>query len=352
MKMPSFLKRLLPSRSVQENDLKEIDASILDDPSLSPTDKLTVAFLQFHRSSMRERHEDIAWKRRRNIALIVFALAGTVVSVVYNADRITKSVVPYDHVAVVNIAGAIGDTATAKRGPINAALKTAFENPRVKRIILRINSPGGMPNESEAIINEIGRLKAKHNKPVDAVIENVGASAAYMIAVHADTVYAGRYSLVGSVGAIIDSWNFAKIADKVEAQRMTFVSGKFKDLLNPYRAIREEERAKVQSMVDSLGAVFAGEVLARRQGKLKLTQQELATGEVWAGADAVKLGLVDKIGTVADVAHEHGLEAKDMGPAEERGFFVPFTSSMLENMGASLSRGALSVLPSPTGIAQ
>lgn len=340
MKIRSILKSLFSRHSLRDSDLAQVDDSMLNDPSLSSTEKMTAAFLQFHRSSMQERREEMAWKRRRNVALIVFAIAGTIVSVIYNAERISKNIITQDHAAVVNIVGAIGE-GTATHGPVNEALKVAFENPHVKRVILRINSPGGLPNESEAIINEMERLKAKHNKPVDAVIENLGASAAYMIAVHADTVYAGRYSLVGSVGAIIDGWNFAKIAEKVDAQRMTYVSGRLKDMMNPYRAVREDERAKVQGMVDKLGGVFAREVLDARKGKIKITQDELATGEVWVGVEAANLGLVDKIGTVSGVASSYKLEAKDMGPTEQKGFFIPFASALFEEIGASLSRGLM-----------
>jgi protease-4 len=322
-----------------EADLAKMDAAVLDDPSLTPSEKMAAAFMQFHRTSMREKRDEMAWKRRRNLALIIFAMAGTVTSVVYNSNRIMKSVIPKDHAAVVNIVGAIGEDPTATHGPINAALKEAFENPRVKRVILRIDSPGGTPNESEAIINEIARLKKQHNKPVDAVIENIGASAAYMIAVHADNLYAGRYSMVGSVGAVMQTWNLSKIIDRVDAENETFVSGKFKDLLNPYRSIRDEERVKVQSMVDSLASVFADEVILSRKGKIKLDRDALTTGEVWVGDDALRKGLIDGVATLADVAAKHGLEINNLGPVKPQGFFIPTASALFEEIGSAFARG-------------
>lgn len=335
-KLFKAIGRFFPSKKLHEPDMEKADADLLNDPSLSPTEKLTGAFLQFHRSIMMERYEDQRWKRRRNIALIVFAIAGTFTSIVFNADKIAKRIPAKDYAAVVSIAGAIGEDSNATHGPINAALKEAFEDPRAKRIILRIESAGGRPNESEAIINEMARLQAKHHKPIDAVVENIGASAAYMIAVHADTLYVGRYSLVGSVGAMIDTWNFTKIIDRVDAQKLTFVSGKYKDLLNPYRSMRGDEQEKIQTMVDELAGLFADEVISRRKGKLTLDRAQLTTGEVWVGEEAVKLGLVDKIGTLSDVAASHNLEIRDMGPTEEKGFFIPQMESLFEKLGASI----------------
>jgi len=335
-RMFSKIKQLFGGKRPTEDDMAKNDEDLLADPALSPMEKMATAFMQFHRTTMNERHEERRWKRRRNIALIVFAISGTVTSVVYNANKITKNIPSKDYVAVVNITGAIGQDHTARHAAINGALKKAFEEPRAKRVLLRIDSPGGRPNDSEAVINEMLRLKKLHNKPVDAVIENIGASAAYMIAVHADTLYMGRYSMVGSVGAMMDTWNLGKIVEKLEAERLTFVSGQYKDLLNPYRKIREDERAKVQSMVDGLAAVFADEVIARRDGKLTLSRAELTTGEVWIGDEAVKLGLADKIGTVNDVAALHELEVRNVGPHEDRGFFIPRMSAYFEDMGSSI----------------
>lgn len=333
------LRRLLGTKKLREGDLHEVDEAFLRDPSLSPMDKLSVAFMQFHRTFMLDRYEERLWRKRRNVALIVFAIAGTVTSIIYNADKIAKTIPSRDYAAIVNIAGGIGEASTASHGPINAALKAAFEDPRAKRIILRIESPGGRPNESEAIINEMARLKALHKKPVEAVVENIGASAAYMIAVHADTLYVGRYSLVGSVGAMIDTWNVHKVIDRLNAEKMTFVSGRYKDLLNPFREMRSDERAKVQSMVDKLAGVFADEVIQRRKGKLTLSRDDLTTGEVWIGGEAVRLGLADKIGTVTDVAAAYNLEPRDMGPHEDKGFYIPRMSTFFESIGASIRDG-------------
>lgn len=77
---------------------------------------------------------------------------------------------------------------------IFAVLRNVFNNENVKVVILDINSGGGSPSDAERIISEIDRLRKKHLKPIMSVIGSLGASAAYMIAVHTDKVVAGKYS--------------------------------------------------------------------------------------------------------------------------------------------------------------
>jgi protease-4 len=102
-----------------------------------------------------------------------------------------------DVVGVVRIEGQISSTDHASADSIVPLLEKAFANPNVKAVVLSIDSPGGAPVEAERIYTAIGSLKRKHPKPVVAVINNLGASAAFLIALHADKIVAGRYSLVG-----------------------------------------------------------------------------------------------------------------------------------------------------------
>jgi protease-4 len=77
-------------------------------------------------------------------------------------------------------------------------------------------------------------LKKKHNKPIYAAIQNVGASAAYMIAMNTDRIYAGRYSLVGSIGAVMSSWDVHKALNKFDIHQDVYASGQLKSMLNPF----------------------------------------------------------------------------------------------------------------------
>jgi len=121
-----------------------------------------------------------------------------------------------------------------------------------------------------------------------------------MIAMHADEIYAGRYSLVGSIGAILSTWNFADAINKLGVQHHAYASGKLKSMLNPYIPLKKDDETKVQSLVSGMGKVFAEEVIQRR-GKKLATNVNHFTGEVWSGQDAKNIGLIDEIGTLDEV---------------------------------------------------
>jgi protease-4 len=249
-----------------------------------------------------------------------------------------------EYVAVVNITGEIGGEEHATGEAVVAALKRAFEDKKASRVILRIDSGGGRPHDAEEITRALDHLKVKHKKPVDAVIETVGASAAYMIAVHADRVYLGRYSIAGSVGALMSSWNWSRIVDRFQVRHDTYVSGQLKDMLNPYRATRPEESAKVQGMVDTLANVFADEVIQSRQGKIKLSKPALMTGEVWIGQEAIKYGLADALGTLDTVADSHDLKLFSVGPHPDQGIRIPLLSSLADDFVDSVANRVTRIL--------
>jgi protease IV len=149
-------------------------------------------------------------------------------------------------VGVVRIEGAISANERASAEAILPLLEKAFSNSSVKAVVLSIDSPGGAPVESERIYTALGTLKKKHPKPVVAVINNIGASAAFMIALHADKIIAGKYSLVGSIGAIIAPWQFDRAIAKVDISQRVYASGKLKAFLNPFTPVSPEVDAKAQ----------------------------------------------------------------------------------------------------------
>ena len=196
-------------------------------------------------------------------------------------------------------------------------LEKAFANPNVKAVVLSIDSPGGAPVEAERIYTAIGSLKRKHPKPVVAVINNLGASAAFLIALHADKIVAGRYSLVGSIGAIMAPWQLDRAIAKYDVSQRVYASGKLKSFLNPFTPVTPEVDLKAQKLVDQMGTYFLEEVKARRGAYLK-AGVDVATGEVWAGPEAKEIGLVDAVGTIDEyVASTWGVKAYDFGPSNQ-----------------------------------
>lgn len=243
-------------------------------------------------------------------------------------------------VAMVKLEGQISSTAKlASADKVVPALKRAFEDENVKRVMLYIDSPGGAPVEAERISEAVAELRKKHNKPIQAVIGNLGASAGYMVAMSADEIISAKYSLVGSIGAILQSWDVHRVLDKYDVKAKTYASGKLKGMLNPFEPSTPEGEAKAQALVDELGRQFEM-LLVERRGK-KLTQPigNYTTGEVWGGQDALGLGLVDSNGTIETVMSQHPeLKLVDFGPFERKGPLSGLLESV-DDIAVSLREG-------------
>lgn len=220
-------------------------------------------------------------------------------------------------VAVVHLDGQISPGAAAGADHVIPALERAFAHRNVKGVIMAIDSPGGAPVEAERINAAITTLKKKHHKPFVAVIHNVGASAAYMVAMHADKIVAGKYSLVGSIGAIMAPWDLHRAIARLDVSQRVYASGRLKAFLNPFTPVTPEVDAKAQKLVDQMGQTFLRELQSTRGAHLKHSI-DYASGEVWSGLEAKELGLVDAIGTQDDVAaSDWGLESYNFGPHQD-----------------------------------
>src|SRR5439155_18554799 len=213
-------------------------------PSASLTEKLfeeLLTELRTERSNMREQHHELVkerkaerrWKTFFQLAVIGIPLLGTIAYVIFFTSAMGFQWGPFGSVVgVVRIDGEISAQSVASAKRVIPILEKAFANPSVKAVVLSIDSPGGAPAESERIYTAVEYLKRKHQKPVVAVINNMGASAAYMIAIHADRIYAAKYSLVGSIGAIITAWDLHRAIERVDVAQRVYASGQLKSLLN------------------------------------------------------------------------------------------------------------------------
>lgn len=243
-------------------------------------------------------------------------------------------------VGVVRVSGEIKSGSWASADRVVPALHSAFSNSSVKAVIIEIDSPGGSPVEAERIYNAIRDLKKRFDKPVVSVVESTGASAAYMIAMHTDHIYASTYSLVGSIGAVMTGWDVHKAMDKLNIGQRVYSSGHLKAMLNPFAPATPQANRKAQSLVSTLGDRFLADVVAARGSKLK-EGVNFGTGEVWTGLDAVSIGLADEIGTLEQVisARWPGLSARSFGPRDS-GFKIAGRSLLPSLDPASLMERA------------
>ncbi|MEI6760225.1 MAG: S49 family peptidase [Betaproteobacteria bacterium] len=207
------------------------------------------------------------------------------------------------HTAVVEIKGEIASGAEASADQIGAALRSAFEDEGARAVVLLINSPGGSPVQAGIINDEIRRLKAKHQKPVYAVVEESCASAAYYIAVAADKIFVDKASIVGSIGVLMDGFGFTGLMDKLGIERRLMTAGENKGFLDPFSPQTDKQRMFAQSMLNQIHQQFIQVVRTGRGDRLK-ESPEMFSGLFWSGEQAIQMGLADQLGNLDFVARE------------------------------------------------
>jgi len=269
------------------------------DPAATPGwERATLEKLAF--AALNEQKATRRWKTFVRLAWLAFFVA-LVWMALHRGTPASDATVP--HTAVVEIKGEIAAGADASAEFVNAALRAAFEDDGAKAIVLLINSPGGSPVQAGMMNDEILRLKAKHKKPVYAVVEETCASAAYYIAVSADKIYVDKASIVGSIGVLMDGFGFTGLMDKLGVERRLLTAGENKGFLDPFSPQSEKQKVFAQAMLDQIHQQFIAVVKAGRGKRLKETP-EMFSGLFWSGQQAVELGLADQLGNLDYVARE------------------------------------------------
>ncbi|BBN53744.1 peptidase [Pseudomonas chlororaphis subsp. aurantiaca] len=210
------------------------------------------------------------------------------------------------YTALIEVTGMIADKESASADNIVTGLRAAFEDTKVKGIVLRINSPGGSPVQSGYVYDEIRRLRGLHpDIKVYAVISDLGASGAYYIASAADQIYADKASLVGSIGVTAAGYGFVGTMEKLGVERRTYTSGEHKSFLDPFQPQKPEETQFWQGVLDTTHRQFIASVKQGRGERLKDKEHpELFSGLVWSGEQALLLGLIDGLGNASSVARD------------------------------------------------
>ncbi len=209
-----------------------------------------------------------------------------------------------EYTAVIDITGVITAKSEAGADYIIPSLRDAFEDEKVKGVVIRCNSPGGSPVQSGYIYDEIIRLREKHkDKPVYAVAADICASGGYYIIAAADKIYASKTSLVGSIGVRMDSFGVVDLMEKIGVESRQLTAGKHKAILDPFHPRNEEEEVFLKKMLETTHKHFINAVKAGRGDRLK-NDPDIFSGLFWTGEDAKALGLVDAFGSASFVARE------------------------------------------------
>ncbi len=203
------------------------------------------------------------------------------------------SVVGTDRVALVKISGMLVSSEN-----VVEELSEYADDPSIKAIVIRIDSPGGGVVPSQEIYNAVKYAK-KEGKKVVVSMGSVAASGGYYVAAAADKIVANPGTLTGSIGVKMEFANVEKLLEKIGVQGMVVKSGEYKDVGSPYRAMTEPERKLLQDVIDDVHGQFIKAVAEGRRLP-EADVRAIADGRIFTGQQALALKLVDQMGDLAD----------------------------------------------------
>lgn len=215
-----------------------------------------------------------------------------------------------DRILVVPIHGPLalpgeeGGLGPAREGAVVRAgrdLRRALQDPKVKAVILHVNTPGGGVTASDLLRQEVEAFR-KTGRPVVVYAESLNASGGYYVSTAADWIVSNPTTVTGSIGVIAMYFNVEGLLGKVGVEETTFKSGAHKDMTGLFRKISPEEGQIFQGIVNALYDRFVDCVVA---GRGKLTRErvkELADGRVYTAAQCLENGLADQVGYLEDAA--------------------------------------------------
>jgi len=212
-------------------------------------------------------------------------------------------------------------------------LKEAADDPAVKAVIIRIDSPGGTVVGGEDLYKSLRDLAEA--KPVAVVMGELATSAGYMGALGGDRIFARAGSVTGSIGVILQTTDVTGLLEKLGISTEALKSGPLKAVPSPLEPLTPEARAATMSVIDDVFQMFLGLVVERRH--LDRAQAlKLADGRVFTGRQAVEAGLIDEIGGETEAVNwmaaafgiDTGLPIEDLDNPEEPSLWRTLTGSL------------------------
>ncbi len=229
------------------------------------------------------------------ILFLLFVMATVALILKFNGKDLTSIGIKSEHaVAVVELTGEI---MTSEK--FTSDLKKQIDDPKVKGIVVKIDSPGGAVGASEEIYRAI--KEGTEKKPIVCAMGNLAASGGLMAAMGCQKIIANESTLTGSIGVIMMSPNLRSIMEKVGVEMTVVKSGKLKDAGSPFREMTPEDREFLQGLINKSFEQFVRMVAESR--KLEISKvKEFADGRVILGSEAKILGLIDGIGGIKQAA--------------------------------------------------
>jgi protease-4 len=245
-----------------------------------------------------------------------------------------------------------GSSGIAYSSPIRKALEKAAGDDSVKAVVLRVDSPGGSATASEIILNATKRVKAK--KPLVVSMGDVAGSGGYYVACGADTIFADASTITASIGVVGGKFATTGMWNKIGVTWKSYGRGANSGILSARGLFSDEERRKMQELMSDVYDAFKAHVVAIRGNRLKKGIDELAGGRVFTGQQALKLGLVDKLGGLEDaiqyVAQQAKIKDYEVRVLPKPKSFMEMLLSDLETAEDKDDPGTISMSLKPVGL--
>ncbi|MCH8261061.1 MAG: signal peptide peptidase SppA [Planctomycetes bacterium] len=238
-----------------------------------------------------------------------------IIDVVPAVDGLTETVVLEDpgadssaKIALIQITGMIADAdrpGLLRKGenPVSRlveSLHKAAKDSKIKAIVLRINSPGGTVTASDVVYREIQHFKRTTKKPVVVLMSDLATSGGYYIACAGDEIIAHPTTITGSIGVIIQTFNFSEGMRRIGIKADAITSGPNKAAGSPFEPMPAEHRALLQGLVDEFYDNFVAIVTESRPNLSPADLEWITDGRVVTGRRAAEVGLIDSTGDLRD----------------------------------------------------
>nr|WP_298059228.1 S49 family peptidase [uncultured Halomonas sp.] len=271
------------------------------------------------------------------LGVVTLSIANT--AFIYHSDfRPGSSSVDYRHVGLLDVTGPIAANTKASSDAILAGVRRALKNEeQMEALVLRINSPGGSPSESQRVFHELRKLRELHpDTPIVSWIGDVGASGAYYIASATEEIHSAPSSLVGSIGVISSGFGFTEAMEEWGIERRVYTAGENKAFMDAFSTQTPQQVMAWESVLESTHQQFVNDVQLGRNGKLDAydMSDEVFSGMVWTGEQALDVGLVDSNITLDDLyrsllPQEDGSRPRVISYSPKESPFERFSKSLI-----------------------